>query len=87
LLLEAHSARQDVNNCLLLLDAILKKVGDPETWEAVWQLSEEARVPDVMPFGKHRGTRIADIPSDYKAWLLRQPDVDPYLVKALRGQR
>jgi len=36
-----------------------------------------------MPFGKHKGTPMADVPRDYKAWLLNQPDVDPYLRKAL----
>ena len=28
-----------------------------------------------MPFGKFAGTRMGDIPSDYLAWLQRQPDV------------
>jgi exodeoxyribonuclease X len=39
-----------------------------------------------MSFGKHKGMAIADIPPDYKQRLLKQPDVDPYLVKALRGE-
>ena len=38
-----------------------------------------------MTFGKHKGTPISAIPGDYKAWLLRQPDVDPYLAQALRA--
>lgn len=87
LLRDAHSAAQDASNCPLLLNAILKQHGDPATWEAVWNLSEAARIPDVMPYGKHKGMRIADVPADYKAWLLRQPDVDPYLVSALRGSK
>jgi exodeoxyribonuclease X len=37
-----------------------------------------------MPFGKHQGELIADVPADYAAWLLRQPDVDEYLTIALR---
>jgi exodeoxyribonuclease X len=28
---------------------------------------------------------LADIPSDYKQWLLTQGDIDPYLRKALGG--
>lgn len=40
-----------------------------------------------MPFGKHKGDLISAIPTDYKEWLLRQPDVDPYLAKALNGGR
>jgi exodeoxyribonuclease X len=36
-----------------------------------------------MPFGKHKGALFADVPSDYKEWLLTQGDIDPYLRKAL----
>lgn len=83
----SHSASIDAFNCLRLLRHILIAIGNPTTWEAVWLASEDARVPDVMSFGKHKGMRIADVPADYKAWLLRQPDVDPYLVSALRGSK
>ena len=38
-----------------------------------------------MPFGKHKGVPISEVPKDYKQWLLRQSDVDPYLVKALEA--
>ena len=78
----SHSAQVDAYNCFRLLRRILDKLR-PMTWEALWLLSEDARVPDVMPFGKHKGTLIADVPADYKRWLLGQPDVDPYLRKAL----
>lgn len=84
---DAHSAAADVYVCSLIVRQILVKLGHPGTLEDLWQHSERARVPDVMPFGKHKGTRIADVPSDYKRWLLNQPDVDPYLRKALTGAR
>ena len=38
-----------------------------------------------MTFGKHKGVPIKDVPADYKRWLPGQPDIDPYLIKALRG--
>jgi exodeoxyribonuclease X len=38
-----------------------------------------------MPFGKHKGMLLADVPSDYKQWLLTQGDRDPYLRKALEA--
>lgn len=56
------------------------------SWEELWHHSEEARIPKFINFGKHRGTAIADLPSDYRAWLLRQPDIDPYLIKALQSR-
>lgn len=88
LLQRAHSAKHDVMNCRIVLDYLLTKMGDitqATTWEELWQRSEQARIPKVMTFGKYKGTPIKDVPSDYKRWLLNQPDVDPYLVKALRG--
>jgi hypothetical protein len=32
--------------------------GEPITWEEIWQRSEEARVPTIMAFGKHKETAI-----------------------------
>jgi len=86
LLKAAHSAMQDVVNCLTIFRHLTMRFEPAElsSWETVWQLSEKARIPKVMMFGKHKGTAIKDIPGDYKSWLLKQPDVDPYLVKALR---
>lgn len=81
----AHSAAVDAYNCRTVLQHILAKIGPPETWEEVWQASEAARIPEVMTFGKHKGAKLKDVPRDYKDWLLRQPDVDPYLAKALRA--
>jgi exodeoxyribonuclease X len=88
LLKEAHSAKADVMNCMRILWRVLNVLEpeEKETWEALWRVSEIARIPTVMSFGKHKGMAIADIPADYKQWLLKQPDVDPYLMKALRGE-
>lgn len=85
LLREAHSALADVQNCRSLLANLLGRCGPVADWEALWQVSEQARLPKVITFGKHKGTAIADIPADYKAWLLRQTDLDPYLVAALKA--
>jgi exodeoxyribonuclease X len=79
----AHSAAADVELCLDLLRAIVGRLGPVPSWEALWAHSETARVPTVMPFGKHRGVAMVDVPADYKRWLRGQPDVDPYLRQAL----
>lgn len=80
----AHSAAADVVNCALLLKAIISEVGWTN-WDELWRYSEGARIPATMPFGKHKGAAIRDVPRDYVRWLLNQPDVDPYLQKALRA--
>jgi exodeoxyribonuclease X len=78
----AHSAAGDAETCRTILSEILRATGR-NSWEDLWRCSEAARVPKVMPFGKHKGVELAKVPADYKRWLLGQPDVDPYLRKAL----
>lgn len=82
LLKNAHSALADVNICGLILKRICEDL-NIKTIEELWDRSELARIPLIMPFGKHKGELLKDIPMDYKSWLLRQDDVDPYLRKAL----
>lgn len=84
LLKSAHSALADVQNCRSLLAHLIKLAGPVANWKALWQLSEQARTPKIMTFGKHKGMAIADVPADYKRWLLGQADIDPYLRAALR---
>jgi exodeoxyribonuclease X len=79
----AHAAAADVDLCIDLLRAIVARLGPLPSWQALWERSEDARVPRTMPFGKHRGVPIAQVPADYKRWLRGQPDVDPYLRQAL----
>lgn len=85
----AHSAMADVYNCLIVLHHLIKHAETAKnltinSWESLWQLSEQARIPTHMPFGKHKGMPISQVPEDYKNWLLRQTEIDPYLVVALQ---
>jgi exodeoxyribonuclease X len=78
----AHSALTDVGICAVILDHICQQLG-VKTIEALYAESEIARTPTTMPFGKHKGMLLADVPKDYKKWLLTQQDIDPFLRKAL----
>ena len=86
----AHNALEDCRTCLIILKNLLHHCGltieDRKTWETVWTVSEKARIPTVMTFGKHKGMKIKDVPWDYKDWLLKQTDVDPYLIIALKAK-
>tara|TARA_B100000780_G_scaffold260233_1_gene211789 strand:+ start:94 stop:774 length:681 start_codon:yes stop_codon:yes gene_type:complete len=84
ILKNAHSAEADVKICAKILSEICKKL-NVKTIESLWDLSEEARIPSFMPFGKHKGLAITDIPNDYKRWLLSQDNIDPYLIQALEA--
>ncbi|WP_455923314.1 3'-5' exonuclease [Pseudomonas putida] len=88
LLRNAHAALDDVKNCRLLLvkilDALAEDLGRPvSSWDELWEILEDARVPTIIRFGKHAGSAIKDIPASYKSWLLGQADIDPYLRVAL----
>ena len=83
-LLNAHSALVDIGICAVILDHICQQLG-VKTIEDLYVESEKARTPSTMPFGKHKGMSLADVPKHYKKWLLTQQDIDPYLRKALRG--
>jgi len=78
----AHSAVADVGICAVILEHICREL-DIKTVEDLYAESEKARTPITMPFGKYKGALLADIPSDYKQWLLGQGDIDPYLKQAL----
>jgi exodeoxyribonuclease X len=80
----AHSALTDVGICAAILNHICQQLG-VNTIEDLYAESEIARTPTTMPFGKHKGMLLAEVPKDYKKWLLTQQDIDPFLKKALGG--
>src|SRR5690625_1885984 len=85
---EAHSALADVINCrlnLLNLLQVAKEQGVslPGSSAGLWQRSEQAGRPTIMPPGKHRCGRIPYIPKNHHAWLLRQDSLDPYVKQAV----
>lgn len=80
---EAHSAEKDTMVCLHIA-RVIADVNGITSFEDLYELSEKARVPTHMTFGKHYGLPIKDLPCDYKAWLLGLPDLDPYLAIALK---
>lgn len=83
----AHDAEADVELTRILLSHILDTLNADmyttvQTWQDVYFMSERARIPKKMPFGKYKGWAIERVPRDYVNWLARQPDTDPYLMRA-----
>ncbi len=78
----AHSALADVENCAFILEKLIKSLKIYSINE-LWEVSEKARIPSCMAFGKYKGIAITDVPRDYKDWLLRQDGIEEYLRKAL----
>lgn len=79
----AHSAETDIDSCEILLEALIGQL-NPESLDALWQLSEEARIPKVMTFGKFKGQPISAVDRGYASWYVKQPDTDPYVLTAFR---
>lgn len=79
---DAHNAKADVLMTGFILKSIVRALG-VKTMDELYIASEAARIPEIMTFGKHKGVAIRLLPADYKAWLLKQSELDPYLRKAL----
>ena len=80
----AHGAAADVLMVQVLLGHILDRLPVAVvSLEELWEVSEQARIPTHWPMGKFRGMRIDETPDDYLQWMQRQPDLDPYLAKAI----
>ena len=79
---KAHRADMDIILTANILMHIVHQL-KINSIEELYAASEDARIPRTLNFGKHRGTTISALPADYVQWLLRQDELDPYLLKAL----
>ncbi|MBI3211234.1 MAG: DUF3820 family protein [Simkania negevensis] len=61
----AHRALDDV----IILHQIFSQMIDDLTMEMILELMSEKRIMRQMPFGKHKGKPLQEIPSSYIEWL------------------
>lgn len=81
----AHNAKYDIWFTYIVLKNICLKLGIKDM-NSLYVLSEQVRTPSEMPFGKHKGTPLKQVPKDYIRWLLgASGEIDPYLRKALEA--
>ena len=81
----AHSAAHDVRFCIRLLRIFCREVGITDM-QSLYEYSEQARIPKVLPMGKHKGKSIKDMANqpkerEYLEWVIGNVD-NTYLVKA-----
>jgi DNA polymerase III subunit epsilon len=62
---QAHRALDDV----IVLHQVFAAMIDDLSMEQVIELLARPQVLSKMPFGKHQGKMLADVPKDYVAWL------------------
>lgn len=78
----AHNAKADIYFTGVILKTLVEQLGIKDM-NSLYIMSETARIPKYITFGKHKGTAIKELDPSYVTWLLRQDDLDPYLRKAL----
>lgn len=78
----AHNAQVDILLTAQLLERIIQELNITSI-EQLYSFAQQARLPRFMPFGKHKGVALGDVPIDYIEWLLRQNNLDPDLREAL----
>lgn len=78
----AHNAKADIYFTGVILKTLVEQLGIKDM-NSLFIMSETARIPKYITFGKHKGTAVKDLDSGYVSWLLKQPDLDPYLRKAI----
>ena len=78
----AHNAKADIYFTGVILKTLVEQLGIKDM-NSLFIMSETARIPKYITFGKHKGTAVKDLDPSYVTWLLRQGDLDPYLRKAL----
>ncbi|AXY60624.1 putative quorum-sensing-regulated virulence factor [Acinetobacter sp. WCHAc010052] len=81
---KAHRADMDIILTANILMHVVHQL-KINSIEELFAASEDARIPRVINFGKHRGTPVQDLPQDYVQWLMKQGDLDQYLRKALEN--
>lgn len=90
MLKNAHAALDDVRNCSVLLRFLLKEAATQghavDTWAQIHALSETARIPKIMGFGKHKGVLIqrGQLDAGWVGWYRKQAETDPYYIAAFK---
>lgn len=79
----SHDAASDIRNTGHLLSAISKKL-NIFSMEELYLASCQARIPTKMPFGKHKGTPIEEVPRAYMTWFINQDNPDIHICEAFK---
>jgi DNA polymerase III epsilon subunit-like protein len=82
---KSHSALGDILTVHDLLQVILPKTGT--TLEALFKRASTPKMLHVMPFGKHKGVPILNVPADYRNWLMGQAGLDQDLKYTLEKMK
>ena len=76
-----HRAPDDARACF----EVLRLIGKAHNLsiDGLLRASNDFSLDSPMPFGKHRGTKLRDLPSDYVEWLVQNLDHDNWVREVL----
>lgn len=80
---DAHRAGADVGLLIHLVEYLMLHTGRDIL--GLLELSKEPITIKTMPFGKHKGLPLKEVPKSYINWLLGQENVDPDLAASLKA--
>ncbi len=90
--LAAHDALGDARMCYLLYQACCERLEiEPTDFEAAHKISNTANPVSKMPFGKHKGKLISEVPIDYVKWMIgnihnMQPSLHTALTERIKAE-
>ena len=79
-----HRALDDVETCFALLQHFATR--SSKSLDELIELAESIDLDAVMPFGKHKGTKIVDLPQDYADWLLKTLEPNDWIALILKNK-
>lgn len=80
----AHDAFADITMTLDLVAPAMQRAGTPTLSSFInWLRSPHSTRSMQMPFGKHQGVKLCNLPKDYVRWALANLDLTPDLRQGL----
>ncbi len=73
--IQANQAHRALDDCMVL-HGVFSRMIDDLSWDAVIDLLSKTPKIVRMPFGKHAGKLLAEVPKDYVAWLKQNGALD-----------
>jgi len=73
--IEANQAHRALDDVIVLYKVFDKMIDDLPLEEVLTLMNKKSKV-DRMPFGKHQGKLLSDVPKNYIAWLYKEGALD-----------
>jgi DNA polymerase-3 subunit epsilon len=73
--IDANQAHRALDDCIVL-ERVFHKMVDDLDMKTVWDLLYSSAPSNRMPFGKHAGKLLTEVPKEYVKWLVKEGALD-----------